>query len=518
LTRLSPESQEYTSAATRTDKMVNQDCNWRKRFALLDFPSQAINYLQNQYMELKQLRYTIATKMLPIGIGCTSWQEYQSFLLGALDEHGAKNNKIYAEDFLSFQIKQKYQTQLGARFNSIWAVVKEIVVRNKRKEEQGITAQLPRSAQQIAKDYLFNLAEGKIVIEILSQLPQSPAEDLLAFRRQSKRLKAKLTPKRVEFKVSSNQKQVSWQWSTVLSKQVATLQSDRTRGFIAKVDQILAFNLTQKRVKKYEKNANLIIKILSEQLQHFDLSLEEYEHFGKIFFLHGAKNLIDQEIVDFFNRKKRRLEMIKSTYDNLLKAIKDKQKIMDYICDYQKAFLAYEPKPVTGHNLKDPRKVKIKSLMALKPLSKADIIRAIGYLPSSDYQKVLIGSKPSAKEIESNNKAVNGRRLEKTMENTLVEINNKILNNEIVDLSYLIPSDPKYKDSTVQRTNGETVVKEVSSRLLQYLIDTENKQKTMSDEKIVAKFLDPWGIIIARRTIANYRKNMGIGSSQERKQ
>ena len=51
---------------------------------------------------------------------------------------------------------------------------------------------------------------------------------------------------------------------------------------------------------------------------------------------------------------------------------------------------------------------------------------------------------------------------------------------------------------------------------LQAIIDTENKQQPLSDQKIV-DLLEKSGISISRRTVVKYRDNLGIPSSSKRK-
>ena len=63
-------------------------------------------------------------------------------------------------------------------------------------------------------------------------------------------------------------------------------------------------------------------------------------------------------------------------------------------------------------------------------------------------------------------------------------------------------------------------MEEVSSdsvkQMLKKIIQNEDKKKPLSDQKLVKK-LEEEGVQISRRTVAKYREEMGIPSSQKRK-
>lgn len=65
--------------------------------------------------------------------------------------------------------------------------------------------------------------------------------------------------------------------------------------------------------------------------------------------------------------------------------------------------------------------------------------------------------------------------------------------------------------------SGEDVSANAVRAALQELIDTEDKAKPLSDEKLV-QMLNDKGIEIARRTVAKYRDQMGIPTARMRKQ
>ncbi|UDQ97498.1 RNA polymerase factor sigma-54 [Lentisphaerota bacterium WC36G] len=68
-----------------------------------------------------------------------------------------------------------------------------------------------------------------------------------------------------------------------------------------------------------------------------------------------------------------------------------------------------------------------------------------------------------------------------------------------------------------QTETGEDVSSRGVKEQIKDLIDNENKKKPLSDSKI-AKLLADEGVKVARRTVAKYREELGIGSSSLRKE
>ena len=52
--------------------------------------------------------------------------------------------------------------------------------------------------------------------------------------------------------------------------------------------------------------------------------------------------------------------------------------------------------------------------------------------------------------------------------------------------------------------------------LIRQIVDAEDRKKPLSDAKI-AELLGEQGIVVARRTVAKYRENLGIASVSQRK-
>jgi RNA polymerase sigma-54 factor len=71
--------------------------------------------------------------------------------------------------------------------------------------------------------------------------------------------------------------------------------------------------------------------------------------------------------------------------------------------------------------------------------------------------------------------------------------------------------------STIQTTNDDTTSSSQVRNALSKLIETENKQKPLSDQDIVELLKNNEEIVVSRRTIAKYRDQLGIPSSSKRR-
>ena len=69
----------------------------------------------------------------------------------------------------------------------------------------------------------------------------------------------------------------------------------------------------------------------------------------------------------------------------------------------------------------------------------------------------------------------------------------------------------------LQKEDGTSVSNDTVKQALQQLIAQENKQHPLSDQEIVDQ-LEAQGILVARRTIANYREQLKILPKNLRKQ
>jgi RNA polymerase sigma-54 factor len=71
-------------------------------------------------------------------------------------------------------------------------------------------------------------------------------------------------------------------------------------------------------------------------------------------------------------------------------------------------------------------------------------------------------------------------------------------------------------NSSVSRTDGESLASESVRKMISDLVKSEDPRKPYSDQKIV-ELLEEKGIQLARRTVAKYREQLGISPSSKRK-
>jgi RNA polymerase sigma-54 factor len=71
--------------------------------------------------------------------------------------------------------------------------------------------------------------------------------------------------------------------------------------------------------------------------------------------------------------------------------------------------------------------------------------------------------------------------------------------------------------STIQTVSNESTSSNQVKNAIASMIETENKQRPLSDQEIVEELKKCQGIVVSRRTIAKYRDQLGIPSSSKRK-
>ncbi len=71
-------------------------------------------------------------------------------------------------------------------------------------------------------------------------------------------------------------------------------------------------------------------------------------------------------------------------------------------------------------------------------------------------------------------------------------------------------------NSSINRTDGDSIASESVKEQIKKIITEENQQKPYNDSQLVA-ILKESGISIARRTVAKYREMIGILPSSKRK-
>ncbi len=74
-----------------------------------------------------------------------------------------------------------------------------------------------------------------------------------------------------------------------------------------------------------------------------------------------------------------------------------------------------------------------------------------------------------------------------------------------------------FLNSGIKQNNGEIISSKTVKSKIKELIENENKNNPLSDQKIV-KYLNQKGISLSRRTVTKYRKQLGIFCSQSRRE
>lgn len=80
----------------------------------------------------------------------------------------------------------------------------------------------------------------------------------------------------------------------------------------------------------------------------------------------------------------------------------------------------------------------------------------------------------------------------------------------VLPIKYFFPSG-------IKQETGPSISADAVKQHIRQLTETENKKKPLSDESIRQLLQQKYGIMIARRTIVKYRKQLGIPSSVQRK-
>jgi RNA polymerase sigma-54 factor len=89
--------------------------------------------------------------------------------------------------------------------------------------------------------------------------------------------------------------------------------------------------------------------------------------------------------------------------------------------------------------------------------------------------------------------------------------------NKYVQTPYGVFEMKYFFSNSVASEDDEAISTKRVKELLKVLVEKENKQKPLSDQKLVALLEQEHGILISRRTVAKYREQMKIPSSSLRK-
>lgn len=73
-------------------------------------------------------------------------------------------------------------------------------------------------------------------------------------------------------------------------------------------------------------------------------------------------------------------------------------------------------------------------------------------------------------------------------------------------------------NSSIRKDSGDDIAAEAVKQRIRKIVESEDRRRPFSDQKLVEILLEEHGIDIARRTVAKYREMLGILSSSKRKQ
>jgi RNA polymerase sigma-54 factor len=93
----------------------------------------------------------------------------------------------------------------------------------------------------------------------------------------------------------------------------------------------------------------------------------------------------------------------------------------------------------------------------------------------------------------------------------------RVVNSKYIDTPYgVYPLKYFFSEGLVNQAGEEVSTRELK-KVLQEIVDAEDKHKPLTDEQLVSE-LAAKGYIVARRTIAKYRDQLGIPLARLRKE
>src|SRR5690606_25215772 len=93
----------------------------------------------------------------------------------------------------------------------------------------------------------------------------------------------------------------------------------------------------------------------------------------------------------------------------------------------------------------------------------------------------------------------------------------RVANSKYVDTPYGTKLIKEFFSESMTNDQGEEVSTREIKKILETLIEGEDKRKPLTDEKLAAQLLEK-GYPIARRTVAKYREQLDISVARLRKQ
>lgn len=471
--------------------------SWRHRYGKCKESFQILRKKEKKSKKFAEIRATIANNCLPLGLGYSSIPEYHLFLVQHLFLDG---NPYYEQgddnqDYHSFNIKAKYDKKLGHEARLLWQILQDkLTISLQQYEKQGILAKKPRSRKALMQKYVCSEAVATAVIDVYAALPENPANDIVQISYFSRQIKKQKNYRETEMEIYWDESRQCYypQWVDTMAEKITILEHDVTKKLIAQMETLSSIKLTHKELKKAViKNADirkLTYQLLKDKLSEKILDEKALDQMIEHYLALPDNSIANESQKDDFqalqaqlDKKTKSLRVLKTIYDNFLKAIADKPKIIDFIINFQQEYLK------SGHPID------------LKPLTKTMVVEALGFLSSSRYNK-------ADTDLERKKSAIIGRRLERYMKHTVIRYQGACL-----PLDDLIPGK-----AGVKQFSGQHQTKIAVMEMIKELIDEENKQKPLSDQKISLRLKEDYGIKIARETVKKYRLELGFLSSQGR--
>jgi RNA polymerase sigma-54 factor len=93
----------------------------------------------------------------------------------------------------------------------------------------------------------------------------------------------------------------------------------------------------------------------------------------------------------------------------------------------------------------------------------------------------------------------------------------RVANSKYVDTPYGTKLIKEFFSESMKNDQGEDISTREIKKILQTIIETENKKKPLTDDKL-AVLLKEKGYLIARRTVAKYREQLNIPVARLRKE
>ena len=92
----------------------------------------------------------------------------------------------------------------------------------------------------------------------------------------------------------------------------------------------------------------------------------------------------------------------------------------------------------------------------------------------------------------------------------------RVVNSKYVETDFGIFSLKEFFSEGIQTSRGEEVSNREVKQILENLVENEDKNKPLTDERLT-KILNEKGYNVARRTVAKYREQLGIQVAPLRK-